>query len=280
MARATGSQFEIAIAAIGDASQGDDVGIHTARKSMKRLRAMLRMVKDSLGEDLYRRENVLLRDLSRSIAPARDGFVLIQTLDTVINGMDVSPYEAFRHRLRQEHDDQQAFLMGDSSFLPEVATELAAASYRIQGAASGLLPDESVHPIPAIVVKGIGRTYGRGRKGYERAISEPGDPSLHTWRKSVKYLRHQLESLELLIAPRLVHMTLELDELGELIGDHHDIEVLIDATRGMDGSDGEQLVKRGREIQDGLRRRALRFTLASGVYTPTKTAFKGAIEGI
>ena len=153
MARALGSQFEIAIAAIEGASLGDDVGIHTARKSMKRLRAMLRKTRDGLGADVYQRENVLLRDLARSIAPARDGFVLIQTLDTLTEGLDPTSHEAFRQRLVDEHHNRRATLMGGSSFLPDIAAELVAARDRVQDAVVTRLPVEPVHPKPAIVVK-------------------------------------------------------------------------------------------------------------------------------
>lgn len=57
-----------------------DDGVHSARKRMKRLRAMLRLVRDDVGYRTYREENVALRDTARSMSSVRDGWVLVETL--------------------------------------------------------------------------------------------------------------------------------------------------------------------------------------------------------
>src|SRR5665811_762772 len=65
--------------AIGGLTQGSDLdqAVHEARKSMKRLRALLRLIRDTLGENVYRFENDLLRDAGRLIGPVRDSAVLV-----------------------------------------------------------------------------------------------------------------------------------------------------------------------------------------------------------
>ena len=75
---------------------------------------------------------------------------------------------------------------------------------------------------------GLELTYRRGRRGQRRAMADPTDARMHEWRKRVKYLRYQMEALTPMY-PTLIGSTAEgLDELGELLGDDHDLAVLAD----------------------------------------------------
>src|SRR5688572_11566437 len=65
-------------------SKGRDVAIHEARKSGKKLRALLRLSRFALGDVVYRYENAAIRDASRLIAIARDSDVLVETLDDLV----------------------------------------------------------------------------------------------------------------------------------------------------------------------------------------------------
>jgi CHAD domain-containing protein len=72
-------QFDQVIAAL--AEPGDlDRAVHEARKAMKRIRALLRLVRPVIGDDVYRVENAILRDTARIIAPIRDGRVMVDTV--------------------------------------------------------------------------------------------------------------------------------------------------------------------------------------------------------
>src|SRR5262245_56233503 len=55
--------------------------VHEARKSSKKVRALIRLVRDAIGEKRYRRANQTLRDAVRPLAPVRDAEVLVHTLD-------------------------------------------------------------------------------------------------------------------------------------------------------------------------------------------------------
>src|SRR6266852_835892 len=58
-----------------------DPRIHDIRKRLKHCRALLRLLRKSLGKDAYRRENARLRDAARPLMPVRDAAVLVQALD-------------------------------------------------------------------------------------------------------------------------------------------------------------------------------------------------------
>ena len=57
-----------------------DEAIHEARKSIKKVRALLRLVSAELG-GTYPRENARLRDIARRLSEFRDAFAIIETFD-------------------------------------------------------------------------------------------------------------------------------------------------------------------------------------------------------
>ena len=71
--------------AIADLSAADetsiDVSVHQARKRLKKTRAVVRLVRDRIGKDLYKQENARYRDIGRKLANLRDARVKIVTLD-------------------------------------------------------------------------------------------------------------------------------------------------------------------------------------------------------
>lgn len=55
--------------------------MHSARKSIKRVRTTLRLSRDAIGDKLYDRENLHLRMIAGRLAGARDARVMVDTLD-------------------------------------------------------------------------------------------------------------------------------------------------------------------------------------------------------
>jgi CHAD domain-containing protein len=60
-----------------------DEAIHEARKSLKRARAALRLLRDGMTDAAYRRENARLRDAGHLLTPLRDAKSLIDALDSL-----------------------------------------------------------------------------------------------------------------------------------------------------------------------------------------------------
>lgn len=60
--RIAGEEFDSALSLLTD--PGDDRGkaVHEARKHFKKRCGLLRLVRDEIGEDAYRRENIAFRD--------------------------------------------------------------------------------------------------------------------------------------------------------------------------------------------------------------------------
>jgi CHAD domain-containing protein len=53
--------------------------VHSARKHLKRARAVLRLLRTNLGSDIYHAENACLRDAAQPLANVRDAQVLVHS---------------------------------------------------------------------------------------------------------------------------------------------------------------------------------------------------------
>src|SRR5919109_184691 len=77
-------QLGSAIRRLSDA-EGDDraEAVHDARKSVKKARALLRLVRPGLDSSAYRAEMDALRDAGRLLSGTRNADVLLATIDTL-----------------------------------------------------------------------------------------------------------------------------------------------------------------------------------------------------
>ena len=92
---------QIDIAAAKVASKYDiPTAIHDARRCLKRLRALLRLIRPGLAEALYRREAERLVGMGKLLSGARDHFVMQQTLAKLESRFGVVP-DGGAERLRK-----------------------------------------------------------------------------------------------------------------------------------------------------------------------------------
>ena len=77
-------------------------GVLEARKSLKKVRAILRLSRTPLGKRRFRDENRRYRDLARQLAEQRAGVVRVEALDELAQSMDG---EAPRQELQARADD-------------------------------------------------------------------------------------------------------------------------------------------------------------------------------
>src|ERR1700730_13904044 len=58
--------------------------VHNARKRLKAARATLRLLRPALDEEIYRRENLALRDAAKPLGISRDATILAETARALI----------------------------------------------------------------------------------------------------------------------------------------------------------------------------------------------------
>lgn len=200
-----------AAAAILGKKKVTDTDIHEARKLLKKARAALRLLRASIGEIAYRRENAALRDAARPLGIVRDSRVLVAALDTLVK------HDKLRRILREEQTQtRRAFTRAQ---LTKQRTALRAVikrseRWRLQG-------DDW-----AVIGEGLRRSYRRGRKMFATAKDSRDAGQLHDWRKQVKYLWHQLQILEPLQPARISRLAARYHKLADHLGDDHDLAVL------------------------------------------------------
>src|ERR1700682_6471091 len=85
----------------------DDV-VHEVRRDLKRLRALLRLLRGSVGDATYNRANQILRDMGRPLTPVRDAKILTQNLGKVRRAEDDPRTNALGRQLMKELQREKA----------------------------------------------------------------------------------------------------------------------------------------------------------------------------
>jgi CHAD domain-containing protein len=215
--------------ATGRLESDDDVGeaVHEARKSFKRMRAVMRLARDELGDDVYRAENGFYRDTGRELSAARDAQVLRETLDDVMRRyrkeIDEDAFAGLREALAADAEAAQERIASDAGTVEAVRTSLDAARDRV---ATWPLPEEAD---AGVLAPGFDRIYKRGRRALKAAERDREDESMHELRKRAKDLWHAAQILRPVSPRRMKRLGRRAHALSDLLGDDHDLAVLMDA---------------------------------------------------
>lgn len=211
-------QVDDALAGLVDDGGDVDKGVHNARKALKKLRALLRLVRNGLGDDVYRQENGVYRDLGRMMSARRESMVRLRTWDNLIA----------RHGLCEEVDAgiraRLAETVADLDGLPATINGLRMARERI---ADWRIDGEGFD----VLAPGLRRTYERGRLAMRDAYQSPNAEAFHEWRKRVKYHWYHLRLLTPLWAEVLAPWADQVHALSTLLGEDHDLAELALALR-------------------------------------------------
>lgn len=195
--------------------------IHEARKSVKKIRAALRLVEDELG-NLFDRENVRLRNAGHKLASFRDAAAAIEIFEGVLEDAKLTKtaLRSIRKVLEGEKrkSDQSPALKG---VLEKLATEFTATSKRVE---HWPLRTEGF----AAIEDGLERTFRRGRKAMAVAQAEPTGVNYHDWRKRVKDHWYHVTLLENLWTPKMEKEEKILKELETCLGNDHDLVLLVE----------------------------------------------------
>ncbi len=281
MRRMAVGQLDLAIEALegGDGLPAENA-LHETRKALKRLRALVRMLEDELGSEAAARENAALRDIAARLAEARDSEVMLATLQTLLRGEPRkvrrrAGVKRLRKQLAADHERARRRTLGDAGARAEVLAGLRAIRWRV---VQWSLSDRGG---TSIIEPGLRRIYRDGRRRYRRAVRRKGDAAaMHEWRKRVKDLRYAAEMLQRTDPARaggsgrkrsrraqrparLARVARRADELGELLGEDHDLVLLTALIRARSGrgAGGLRIGRRTRKVLLKLiarRRRELR----------------------
>jgi hypothetical protein len=277
-------QLDLAVALLeGDPGVVDGLGaqattVHETRKTLKRLRALVALLRQELGRERCAREGTVLRDCARRLAGSRDAEVAVATLEGLLARRpalaDSPAVDALRAELLAERDVAAARGVGDPLLRAAVAGELRAARARVERWELRERRFRAVAP-------GLEHTYRRGRRGLRDAQRRGDGATLHVWRKRVKNLRYAAETLDRVGAAEGVRgggsaagarerkaarrrarearwvrrAARRADRLGEVLGEEHDLALLARGVRERSALFAADRRARRRLLQGIARRR-------------------------
>jgi CHAD domain-containing protein len=210
---------------------------HELRKRTKRLRALMRLLRGPLQADgRYEADNAFLRDAARDLGSLRDAEALVESYDKLM-GRYVNEIER-RHfaPLRRALTLARRQIKADDDF----AARLARFRDRMTEARERVEDWQVDEDGFGAVREGLTRTYRSGRKAMSTAFERPSGENLHAWRKHAKHHWYHMRLLQPLWKKELRPRRDASKELGELLGNHHDL-TLLRAHFGEDGARVQEL---------------------------------------
>jgi CHAD domain-containing protein len=200
-----------------------DSAVHDARRRFKEIRGTLRLVRDELGDKVFRRENRTFRDAGRPLSMLRDAKVLVDSLDGLIAHFDgrVKPQSLsrLRRRLLERRRETRKQVIRQDRAVPGIVRRVVDAKKRVE---NWPLRRRGWKAIEG----GLRRAYALGRRAMKGVRAGASDEPLHEWRKRTKDLRYELELLQCIWPETLTPLAEQCHRLTDLLGDDHDLAVL------------------------------------------------------
>jgi len=196
-----------------------DEAIHDARVCIKKIRALLRFIRESLGDETYKAEDSTYRDAARMLSKVRDSAAMLEIVDKLIEHFsDQLSTDAFAGvraaLLRSKNMGQQ----DRKSAMTKVAQSLHQARERVQD-----WPEVDHYQALA---KGLRRVFKQGRTTFATAYDQPSVETFHEWRKQIKFLLYQTQVLRPLWLTVMEALAAELKTLGKYLSEDHDLAIL------------------------------------------------------
>jgi CHAD domain-containing protein len=262
----------------GKTKSSREEAVHEARKDLKKLRSLLRLVRGEVGDEVYRRENDDFRDAGRRLSGVRDADVMIETLDSLAEhrpkDMPAKTVGGLRQALREHRAALDSDGGGRKQARNEVVQALRVARERVE---QWPLEHDGFEAFEA----GLRRAYRRGRRAYQAVLEDPSTENLHEWRKRVKDLWYHHTLLKCSWPGLMDPLSDQVHELSDRLGDDHDLAVLCDwaqahpaAAGGMSGLEAFNKAAESRRAE--LQREAL--VLGERLYGERPSAFLRRLE--
>jgi len=194
--------------------------IHENRKSFKKIRAGLRLIRDE--SDFYKKENIFYRDLGRELSDIRDRTSIIEAFDLLLhqfdNELNYTAFKSIRQVLLNDRKKHTEKLDLETKF-KKISESLEEGLKRINTWKLSVSNYEKLRP-------SVKRVYKRGKKECVKNLLETTSKNRHEWRKRIKYLRYILDLINHIRPNYLKTLEDELHTLSDLLGTERDLYML------------------------------------------------------
>ena len=201
-------------------SEDRDRAIHEARKSVKKVRGVLRLLQPQLGPD-YKKVNTQLRGIGRKLSAFRDAGAMLETVTLLEKAypkdLGKAKLAALKTALKREKTKAEHEGNLDTVF-EDLAAELQslaaqAEHWKLKGKGFDA------------IAKSFQKSFRQGRKAMDQALSEGSDIDFHEWRKRVKDHWYHVRLLQPCDEKLAAYGKL-LKNLETWLGDDHNLVVL------------------------------------------------------
>jgi CHAD domain-containing protein len=241
-----------------------DEGIHEARKSIKKIRGAMRLVRPELGR-AYKSENARLQSVGRKLSEIRDATAIIEVFDGLMekhkDGLQKSASSAIRRGLEasKRETEQRA---GTANAVKGATAVLRSIGKRVD---KWPLKKDGFKAIAG----GLEERYRRGRQAMATVQKDDAPEKYHEWRKRVKDHWYHVRLMESLWTDVMQAHETSLHDLETWLGDDHNLVVLCgkvqDAPENFGGEENMRLfVALAQQEQKELREKSL--SLGERVY--------------
>ncbi|MCU1360085.1 MAG: hypothetical protein JWN99_1374 [Ilumatobacteraceae bacterium] len=205
-------------------TDGLEQTVHDVRKHCKRVRALVRLARPSLGAE-YARANGSVREAAAGLGTLRDAHAVLATFDVLVSARsDQVPANGLRDvraaLAARARDVGDAAGVGQLETAAEVLTEVA-----------GRVDDWPLSDDLRVAVDGAAAYHGMARAAFRASLDDPSDERLHEWRKRVKDGWYHTQLLTTLAPSVLVPARRVLEQLSDALGHNNDLAVLGRALR-------------------------------------------------
>jgi CHAD domain-containing protein len=223
--RIAGNLLDSAVAALSHAHADPNRGPHQARRSLKDMRALLRLVRPA-DEVFFQRENARYRDIARSLAGVRAAAALVETIDRLVADFPEETagggLSTVRSRLAADRDRATVAEGNLAAIAEDAVSALRAGGEALGDLMLPILPEASVDVLTA----GMTEVAGKAARMRKRARKSRAALDFHELRKAVK---QHWAHVGLLSSAWPKHGTRRIKaarRLGNRLGELHDITVM------------------------------------------------------
>ncbi|MBS2097037.1 CHAD domain-containing protein [Carboxylicivirga linearis] len=198
---------------------GMDVSVHEIRKSFKRLRALLRLIRYDIGEELFLSENTKYKESAAKLSRLRDMHVIISYLATCFEAEELviteESFIRFVGYLNEQKEREMKQLV-ENSVMDSIINQCKEQLKVIKEYPLSNLGPHTIH-------NGVIHAYKRCLDKMKAAQLNLDDEALHQLRKKVKYLYNQMLLMEAVWPDYFITYSSSLSAASELLGNDHNL---------------------------------------------------------
>ena len=198
-------------------------GVWRARKNVKRLRALLRLIEPSVKRKFYTKQELRLRSVARRLGKARDIHAMLETLTRLENRYSVLDNRHGLQVIREELERRRNAAEGKltDGVLSDAVATLMKVEDRFQRVSLQ-------HNGFDIVSPGLEAVYTNGVRRFRQSNKHKTSYAYHELRKAVQYHWRHMQLLSEAWRDNGDARVAAARELSAVLGDDHDIAVLLD----------------------------------------------------